>query len=122
MEQIAEKVRSIVLDSLSEDGEIIEGVVRSFGFDLDRLEAHRETVKEILEEMPEAFHKETGGGWSFLQLCQDKHGYQWGEHENMEELVCVAIALGLAAFQLPRPVWSALPGGMPYIVFTVDAP
>jgi len=60
-----------------------------------------------------------GGGWSFLQLCEDDHGEQWtGLHKVMDELLMLAIATKHARILLPRELWSALPGGMPYIMFS----
>jgi len=54
-------------------------------------------------------------GWSFLQMCEDKHGQQWtGEHRAMEELVVLGQAAGFVALLAPREMWPVLPGGMPY--------
>lgn len=126
MRDIAAKVIKIIKDSLFKDDEIkdgipenaiiVEGVMNKFGFHKERLEAHRAEVIKILREMPETFQKDKGGGWSFLNLATDKNGKQWGEHSNVDELILLAIGLGLARFLLPRKDWSALPG-MPYIVF-----
>lgn len=56
-------------------------------------------------------------GWAFQNLCYDKHGNQWGEHKNMEELMCLGLATGLVQFCLPREEWAVFPGGLPYILF-----
>jgi len=91
-----------------------EGIKSTFGFHPDRVEKHRKKIIEFLKEMPEEFSK--GGGWSFLNLCNTEDGKQWtGLHVIMEQLVCLGIAIGKVSYCLPREMWSALPGGMPYV-------
>jgi hypothetical protein len=55
-----------------------------------------------------------------LSLFEDKHGNHWGEHINMNELCVLAIGLKLGNWCLPREMWTAFPGGMPYIGFDVS--
>lgn len=127
MENIAEKVNAIAKDCFPNDDELengwpsdavlVDGIVAKFGFHPGRLESHRQEVKEIIDLMPRQFRAGTGGGWSFLNLCLTEAGEQWGEHSDMELLVVLAIGLGLGKFQMPRELWSVLPGGMPYVVF-----
>jgi hypothetical protein len=93
-----------------------EGIVMKAGFHPGRVEEAKPAIKELLAQLPEQFHKATGGGWSFLQMCVDKEGNQWGEHRNMDELLCLGIAAGMAAYCMPRDMWEMLPGGMPYVV------
>lgn len=69
----------------------------------------------MLADLPDEFMQEKGGGWSFLNMCMTKDGEQWGEHPNMEELMVLGCGLGLMKLQLPRAVWSSLPGGVPYL-------
>lgn len=95
---------------------IVDGIVNRFGFNLGRLESHREEVKAFLAELPDGFQEGKGGGWSFLQACMTRDGNQWGEHRNMEQLFVLAIGLKLARWQMPREMWRSLPGGMPYVV------
>lgn len=126
MKLTADKVEEIFMDCLFRDEEIVKGVpivepvkvvgiVHNYGFHPQRLEAHKNEVKELLTELPKEFHKASGGGMSFLNACVDKEGTQWGQHMNMEQLFCLGIGLQLCAFSLPREFWSSLPGGMPYI-------
>ena len=69
----------------------------------------------MLSELPDEFRVSGGGGWSFLQACNDRHGTQWtGFHQAMEELFMLGMAAGLVTELLPRDLWDALPGGMPY--------
>lgn len=86
------------------------------GFHPERLESHKQEIKNLLMGLPRQFREKEGGGWSFLQACMDKDGNQWGEHKDVEALVCLGIATGQAKFQLPRDMWKVLPGGMPYFV------
>lgn len=122
--QIAKKVEELMLDCLngSEDGALrVDGIVRNFGFSPVKIDQHREEIRALLNEMPDTFHKGKGDGWSFLNLCNDKLGNQWGEHRDMEALVALGIAAGMASYLLPRDMWSILPGGVPYVGFNTSA-
>ena len=133
MNDIAGKVNTIMLDSLFRDEEIatwtekalpsdavmVDGITQKFGFHPHRLESHREEVRDLLLQMPINFHEATGGGWSFLNLCMDKTGHQWGEHTDMESLIVLAIGLKLGSYTFPRDMWKVFPGSMPYVVFDV---
>lgn len=126
---IAEKLDVIFKDSLFRDDEInadnsppedailVEGIVSNFGFHPKRVAAHKDEISDVIKLMPEEFTK--GGGWSFLNLCMDKDGNQWGEHRNMEQLVTLSIATDQGKYLMPREMWSAFPGGMPYVSFTI---
>lgn len=119
----SEKVEEIFMDCLFKEGEDTsnyikaEGVIHSVGFHPGRLASHREEIKTLLGELPGAFKTSRGGGMSFLNACNDKHGNQWtGLHQHMEQLFQLGIAIGKVKCLLPRNMWSALPGGMPYYV------
>ena len=108
-----------VVDNAPKDGiEIVkvEGIMNTFGLHRERLESHREEVAAMLAQLPDTSHAKSGGGMSFLNACVDRDGVQWGEHRNMEVLFVLGVGLGLAKWCLPRSMWSALPGGMPYVV------
>jgi len=95
----------------------IEGVIHKYGLHPDRLEANRKKIKELLLQLPVQFRKTTGGGWSFLQACENIEGQLWtGEHMIMEQLFVLGMAIKLVDCQLSREVWSLMPGGMPYYV------
>lgn len=86
-------------------------------FDRTRLQDHAELITAMLLELPEQFRESAGGGWSFLQACDDRHGRQWtGLHRTMAMLFAMGEALGLVKCLLPRDMWDALPGGVPYYV------
>ena len=120
----AERVEAIFYDCLFKDGEdtsnhiFAEGIVSNVGLNPERVEKNRQAIHDMLGELPEQFLESTGGGgWSFLNACVDKHGYQWtGMHRTQEQLVQLGIAIGEVEYCLPRAVWNVLPGGVPYFV------
>lgn len=119
----ADKVHEIVKNCLFKEEEIIEdpilveGILNKFIFHPERVKSHKEEIRALLNEMPDDFHRHTGGGMSFLNLCMDKHGAHWAEHPTMGELVCLGIAAGMASYCVSRDMWHIFPGGMPYVVF-----
>jgi len=98
------------------DGIDVEGIVSTYRFDPEKIKESADEIGALLDQLPETFQFSKGGGWSFLQACVDRNGEQWGEHPHMEALVCLGIAAGKARWMLPRQMWSAMPGGMPYFV------
>lgn len=123
MKLTSEKVHEVFMNCLfkedesTENHKIGEGVKTKVGFHPERLKESESTIVELLEELPTEFKKTGGGGWSFLNMCNDKNGNQWtGLHQSMDELVALGNATGKLSFQLPREMWDVLPGGMPYLV------
>lgn len=123
---------TIVLDCLYKTDELedgappadfieVEGVVVRLGLHPKRLESHRAEVQAMLDQIGPEFHSSGGGGWSFLNLCNDKDGEQWGEHRSMEQLCMLAIGLKLGTWMSPRETWSSFPGGVPYFLITDGA-
>ena len=128
-----EMVNKILFDCLYTDDEIegcaegeapegaviVEGILHPFAFHPERLESHREEVQVMLWNLPREFLPISaggGGGWSFLNACQDANDVQWtGLHQTMDSLFVLGIGLGLAKWALPRETWVSLPGGMPYV-------
>jgi hypothetical protein len=121
-------VRDVLMDCLYKDEEItngeapegtivVEGIMNKMGLNPKKVELHRADIRQLLEGLPRVFYKQTGGGYSFLGLCEDAEGNQWGEHRNMDELCVLAQAVKMGSWCLPRDMWSALPDGMPYVVF-----
>lgn len=94
----------------------VEGIVRSLAFNNARIADHAAEIGELLAELPDEFLLTKGGGWTFLNACNDRHGHLWtGEHRTMESLFCLGIAAGKAKWLMPRDMWDVLPGGMPYV-------
>ena len=92
---LSEQVYAVLVDSLYNEDEIVdgkipkdavivEGLTATFGFHPERLNSHKEQIRKILDQMPPEFRYTGGGGWSFLNLCLDKNGNQWAEHPTME--------------------------------------
>lgn len=122
MKLTAENVHHTFMDCLFDDDEekkdpvIVEGITLSVGFNPDRLKKNEENIYSMLKELPASFQKDSGGGMSFLQACEDKDGNQWtGLHQTMQELFLLGLASGKVQYCLPKDLWSALPGGMPYL-------
>ena len=103
-----------IQDGKKPDGCVeVQGIVTNFGFHPDRLKEHQAQIIELISELPETFKE----GWSFLNMCYDKKGNQWtGMQRKMEALMALGIAIGKIEYMLPRELWSALPGGVPYII------
>lgn len=136
MDDVAAKIRELAMGCLlgahstfesaeaerAADPEVaieVRAITAVFVFRRTAIEAKREEIRKILNMMDNHFHvgEGGGGGWSFLNLCIDASGRQWGEHREMETLCVLAIAAGLGRWTFPRALWSAMPGGMPYITF-----
>lgn len=123
MELTADTVHQTFIACLFNDGEpteshvIGEGVTLKIGFHPERLKAAEPIISELLDKLPNEFKKTGGGGWTFLNMCNDKNGNQWtGFHRVMDELVTMGIAAGKVSFLMPREMWEVFPGGMPYVV------
>ena len=115
-------VTEIFTDCLFRDGEdtsgavTAEGIMINAGFHPGRLAAHDHEIAELLDDLPDQFKTSTGGGgWSFLNACTDRRGDLWtGMHATVEQLMLLGLAAGRVSCPMPRELWSALPGGMPY--------
>jgi len=100
---------------------IVEGIMNKLGFHPGRLEEKRAKVTEWLKTLPHQFRKNGGGGWSFLNACNQENGVQWtGFHQRMDQLFCLGMGLELVECQMPREMWKILPGGVPYYVINVE--
>jgi len=105
-------------DTPPDDALIVEGIIMKVGFHPARVAKNRDIIREWVRQLPDDFIKSKGGGMSFLNMCVDREGNQWtGEHRIMEQLTCLAIAAKLGNYCLPREAWTAMPGGVPYVVF-----
>lgn len=119
MELTASNVKDVVMDCLFNEGEdtskavMVEGVVNKLGFHPERLATHKDDIVSMLMQLPKPFIDD---GWSFLNACVREDGFQWGEHRDIDTLLCLGLAIKRVVFPLPREVWAALPGGMPYLI------
>lgn len=95
----------------------VEGIMSNVGFHPDRIKEHTDDIVSMLDDLPNEFKADGGGGWSFLNACNDKDGNQWTDlHMRMEQLFMLGMAAGKAKYTLPKEMWNVLPGGMPYVV------
>lgn len=102
-------------DKIPEGAVLVEGIVSKFGLHPGRLETHRDQVVSWLYLLPKQFREEEGGGWSFLNACNQEDGTQWtGLQQRMDQLFCLGMGLGRVKCQMPREMWKVLPGGVPY--------
>jgi hypothetical protein len=92
---------------------IVDGLVNKYAFHPERVVAAKPQIDALLSELPDNFHKSKGGGWTFLNACQDRHGELWGQHQDMERLICLGIAAESAAWVI-KDMANILPGGVPY--------
>ena len=116
---MSELTQNAFMDCLFKEGEDttnhvkVEGLTSMFELHPQRLEEKRELVTALLAELPAEFKE----GWTFLNLCTTKDGEQWtGMHHICEQLVVMAIGLGLMEYCMPREMWVILPGGVPYLM------
>ena len=123
MKLTSENVEKIFFDCLFKDGENtdkatqVEGITNNFGFNPESLRSHANDILSMLHELPDTFMQDKGGGWTFLNACNDSKGEQWtGMHQIMEQLFVLGLAIEKVKCLLPRNIWPALPGGMPYYV------
>lgn len=123
----ADRVNAIFTDCLYKEGEPTQsfvpiiGIVSDFSMHPIRLYSHKSEIVEMLNELPATFHEKTGGGWSFLNACMDKHLKMWtSEHRTMEQLFVLGMGIAKVKCLLPRDLWPSLPGGMPYYVVLAD--
>ena len=119
MNLTSDNVQRIFNNCLSDDPDSIpvEGVLMRANFSEEKLTTHKNEISEMLEQLPDKFHKGKGDGWTFLNLCLDKSGRQWTDlHSVCDMLVCLGLATGLLSFVLPRNLWNIFPGEMPYVV------
>jgi len=111
-------------EELPDDAIVVDGVMGPFALHPDRLKEKDQVIRGLVEEIPvDDYMRDDngGGGQSFLNLCQDREGKQWtGMHRTMNAFFVLAAATGRAGFCAPRDTWPMLPGGMPYIWFSVD--
>ncbi len=113
-DQVEQVFRDCLTDS--EDGSVEVDVINGRArLDKAKLADHAELIAAMLLELPEQFRRSGGGGWSFLNACEDRHGNQWtGMHRTMAWLFGLGMGIGMVECMLPRDLWEALPGGMPY--------
>ncbi|TXH09072.1 MAG: hypothetical protein E6R04_09335 [Spirochaetes bacterium] len=127
IELTAKNVESIMVYCLYKEDELkeaktrppegcimVEAVIHKFGFHPDRVQEKAKDIEVLLRQLPEEFYATKGGGMSFLRACLRFDGEQWGEHAEMEMLMALGMATKKVTCLMPKELWGALPGGMPY--------
>lgn len=100
-----------VFDEVAKErGVDVRGAMLRLFLDKEKLETHRADVVSWLNELDPKFKE----GWSLMQAVATKDGELWGEQRDADALFTLAQALGLAEPTMPRELWHALPGCMPY--------
>lgn len=107
---------TVTPDNIPDGFVAVTGMRGNVILNVGRLEKHRESIVEMVKELPHQFFENHGGGWSTLNMCVDNQENQWGEQVSVDLLCMVGQALGIIEYQLPREMWMSLPGGMPYAV------
>ena len=105
------------IDDAPDGAVVVQGIVRSYVFRRDRIEEQDGRIGAMLAQLPDSFMETKGGGWSFLNACIRQDNQQWADlHTDMEALFALGIAANKARWCFPREMWSALYGGMPYVI------
>lgn len=120
----AENVEKMMVACLCEEYDetaiVVQGIRNTVRFEAARIFDNASDIAMLLNQLPPQFHRQIGGGWSFLNACFRNDGKQWtGFHSSMENLFLLGIAAGYVKEIFPRDMWSALPGGMPYYVIDI---
>jgi len=113
--EVVELFESCLRNPEDKDAVKVEGIV----FDaLLNVKGKEEQITKMLDGLPDSFRQSEGGGCSFLAACQDRNDEQWtGLHQTMSQLFLLGMAAGKVKLCLPKAMWAALPGGMPYYVY-----
>lgn len=94
-----------------------EGVQGKVLLSRERLEASKDDIASMLEQLPDQFKAKKGGGWSFLNMCETANGDLWtGFHQVVNQLMILGVGTGKLTLLLPPRLWHILPGELPYIV------
>lgn len=127
MKLTSELVHNTFMNCLFDEGESTEGYIAAqgvslnIGFHPQRVEENKEVINEMLNDLPDTFKENGGGGMSFLNLCYDKEDTLWtGSHNVTDELVCLGLAVGRISFCTPREMWKCFPSGLPYLTVLND--
>lgn len=109
--------------SLPEAAVVVETFRGKVGLHRDRLASKREEIAAIVRRLEPSFRRVgegAGHGMSFMRLPFFADGEHWAEHPTCDELLGLAFGLGMGGFLMPRKMWGALPGGMPYLWLDAD--
>ena len=113
----SQRVSAIFYDCLYGDLSVYGALGKHVWLDSERLQGYKAEIEAMLGELPDEFKESGGGGWSFLNARNDKHGNQWTGFQNvMEQLFLLGIGIGKVKSMFPGKIWDDLPGRMPYYI------
>lgn len=98
------------------DALLTRAVIHAFGFSKTALDKYKEHIMKELAGMQDTFFQTPDGGMSMLAMVYDRNEVHWAEHRNAEALIALGLGIEMVSFILPREMWNAFPGSMPYIV------
>ena len=123
-----ESVDKIMMDVLFDKDEDTSSQIKvnmpncSFGFHPDRLEANRENIINLCDQLPKEF-KEIGGRSLLCAIVDEDGKSRWGDTSRAVALVALGIAVGKVALTVTEDLWKYLPREMPfYQVIDGDTP
>lgn len=81
-----------------------DGPKNRYIFRKSRLEKHREKVIGLIRKIVrDPFFADTEGGWSLLELTEDREGLAWADLSTAEQFACICCCLGVAVWlYIPR--------------------
>ena len=117
---IAERLEN---DDYPEDGIVVETVMAQVLFSKERVEEVRDDVIALLDQLPDKFKENEGGGWSISQLHLTNDGAEWVEELDgkLDMLLSLGFAIGKLRWILPRDLWHILPDQYPYVTVMEEA-
>ncbi len=99
---------------------VVEGIRSTIVFDPAKVKLNKVDIKDLLTQISDDFSSKEAGGASFLNLPTRKDGELWGEQMNAEQLMLLGMASGYMRYLIPTDGWPSLPGGMPYLIVSLD--
>lgn len=99
---------------------LVEGIKKTYLLSYAVLEANREEILAMLDNLPNEFKATGGKGASLLNACDDKTGQQWAStYDRIEQLFLLGMGLNVVQYLLPRALWSAFPRCFPYYIIAM---
>lgn len=110
--------KDIVDGKLTEEAESraikVKGVTKSIAFDGAKVNENKDTIHQMLEQLPESFSKDQGD--TFLNSVMDKHNNIYGEQYHAEELLLMGEAIDQILLS-DINTWKFLPGSCPMVKY-----
>lgn len=121
MELTAENVHNTFEFCLYQNGDSVDDVVDCSGvlgkvyMNQSRVWLVKSDIISMLDKLCDKYR--STNGYSFLNMCEDKHGRRWTEYyQIVDELVMLGLAIHKVSFAASKSRWDMFIGGMPHIV------